>query len=82
MSRASDHRITVHEAKSQLSRLIERAERGEVVIIHRGKTPVARLVGFSQPTPERRFGAMKGMFHVGDAFFEPLPDAELDAWGT
>jgi prevent-host-death family protein len=80
MSRARRDRITVHEAKTQLSRLIERAERGEDVVIHRGSLPVVRLVPVSRPAPKREFGAMKGMFEVADAFFEPLPEAELGSW--
>lgn len=71
--------VTVHEAKTQLSRLIERAERGERVVIARGKVPVAVLVAI-ETRVERRFGAMKGKAHVTDAFFEPLPEAELSAW--
>jgi prevent-host-death family protein len=71
---------TVHEAKSQLSRLIERAEAGEEVIIARGRTPVVRLVAVRAPAVERRFGAMRGRATVTEAFFEPLPPDEIDAW--
>lgn len=72
--------ISVHEAKTHLSRLIERAEAGEDVVIARGKTPVVRLVPVAAPRVERRFGAMKGKAKVSPAFFEPLPDDELAAW--
>lgn len=81
MTRRTSPRITVHEAKTQLSRLIERAERGEEVVIHRGNVPVVRLVPVSRPAPSRRFGAMKDVLvRVPDSFFEALPDDELDAW--
>lgn len=71
---------SIHSAKTQLSRLIERAEAGEEVIIARGSTPVARLTKL-RPTPRiRRFGAMRGRARVTRAFFEPLPDDEL-SWG-
>lgn len=70
---------TVHEAKTQLSRLIERAEAGEDVVIARGRTPVVRLVPVHAPAVERRFGAMRGRASVTAAFFEPLA-RELDAW--
>jgi prevent-host-death family protein len=73
-------RTTVHEAKTHLSRLIDRALRGEDVVIHRGPIPVVRLVPVTRAAPERKFGAMKGRFVVPDSFFEPLPDHELDAW--
>jgi prevent-host-death family protein len=73
-------RITVHEAKTQLSKLIERALQGEDVVIHRGAEPVVRLVAVSRPAVQRRFGALKGKVRVPDSFFEPLPEEELRAW--
>ena len=73
-------RITVHEAKSQLSKLIERACAGEDVVISRGDTPVVRLVPVNAPRPLRKFGAMKGRAKTTKAFFDPLPDEELEAW--
>ncbi len=51
--------VTIHAAKTQLSKLIERAEAGEEVIIARGKTPVIRLVPIGAPE-QGQFGAMKG----------------------
>jgi prevent-host-death family protein len=73
-------RTTIHAAKTHLSRLIEKACRGEEVVIARGNTPVVRLVPFAAPPKARRFGAMKGRARVGTEFFEPLPEAELRAW--
>ena len=70
----------IHEAKTQLSRLIERACAGEDVVIARGKSPVVRLVPVEQRPSGRRFGAMRGRARVTRAFFEPLRDQELDAW--
>jgi prevent-host-death family protein len=72
---------TIHAAKTNLSRLIELAERGEEVVIARGSTPVARLTRLSAVSPKRRFGAMKGQFKVTKAFFEPLPDEILKHFG-
>jgi len=74
--------VTVHEAKTHLSRLLERVEAGEEVVIARGRVPVARLVpvGRSRRTG-RRFGALRGRVRVGKEFFEPLPKEELDRWG-
>ncbi len=72
--------VTLHAAKTQLSKLIERAEAGEEVIIARGKTPVIRLVPIGAPEPKRQFGAMKGKVWVGPGFFEPLPEEELRLW--
>lgn len=72
---------SIHAAKTHLSRLVDRAEAGEEVVIARGKKPVVKLVPADQEEPKRRFGAMKGRARVSKEFFEPLPDEELDAWG-
>ena len=72
---------TIHSAKTQLSRLIVRAARGESVIIARGARPVAKLVPIDDVSPKRQFGAMRGRARVTSAFFDPLPEAELNAWG-
>ncbi len=71
---------TIHEAKTNLSRLIARAERGEEVIIARGNRPVVRLVPVDKPLKKRKLGMFKGQFKVGPGFFEPLPADELDGW--
>jgi prevent-host-death family protein len=72
--------VSVHEAKTHLSRLIERACRGEDVVISRGKRPVVRLVPVERAEPARKFGALRGKIRVDATFFDPLPDEELDAW--
>ena len=54
--------VTIHKAKTELSKLIAQAERGEEVIIARGRTPVARLVPYAPEQPKRGFGSMKGRF--------------------
>lgn len=72
--------VTIHAAKTQLSRLIERVSIGEEVIIARGNTPVAKLVPLEPQASKRIFGALKGKLKVGPEFFEPLPADELDAW--
>lgn len=71
---------TVHEAKTNLSKLIERAEAGDEVIIARRDQPAVRLVPVGQSAAKRMFGAYKGQATVTAAFFDPLPDDELSAW--
>lgn len=71
---------TIHKAKTNLSRLIERAERGEEIIIARGKKPVVRLVPVDPPTGRRMPGMFKGEFTVGPEFFEQLPPEEMKGW--
>jgi len=72
--------VTIHKAKTQLSKLLEQVERGEEVIIARGKTPVARLVPYGHEQPKRGFGSMKGRATIGPEFWEPLPEEELKLW--
>jgi len=72
--------VTIHTAKTTLSRLLARVEAGEEIIVARGKHPIARLVPCQKPTPMRRFGALKGTVSVASTFFEPLPPEEIDAW--
>jgi prevent-host-death family protein len=73
--------VTIHKAKTELSRLIEKACRGEEIVIARGKKPVVRLVAIEDTTGHRKPGALRGKLKVGPEFFEPLPAEELDSWG-
>jgi prevent-host-death family protein len=71
--------IKVHQAKTNLSKLIERARRGEEIIIERGSTPVVRLVAIGE-VGRRKPGVLRGKLRVGPEFFEPLPADELERW--
>jgi prevent-host-death family protein len=73
-------RVTIHQAKTNLSRLIEKAAAGEEIVIARGAEPVARLVPLTDSKGRRRPGSLKGKLRVGPEFFEPLPASELDVW--
>ena len=72
--------VTIHQAKTNLSRLIEKACRGEEIIIARGSNPVVRLVPIGGRKGRRELGILKGKLVVGPEFFEPLPSEELDRW--
>lgn len=72
--------ITIHKAKTNLSRLIEDACRGEDIVIARGKKPIVRLVPVATEPGKRKPGRLKGLFKVGPEFFEPLPQDELELW--
>ena len=74
--------VTVHHAKTNLSKLLAQAEAGEEVIIARGTKPVAKLVPVHEPVSKapRVPGRLKGKIALTDAFFEPLPEEELAAW--
>ena len=68
----------IHEANTQLSRLLERLEAGEEVVISRAGKPVARLVPFEPPVLPRRLGLFAGQIGIGPGFDE-LPDGMFDA---
>jgi prevent-host-death family protein len=67
--------VTVHEAKTHLSRLLAAVESGEEVVICRGSKPVARLVRCAPPAA-RVFGGDEGTVVVHDNFNDPMPELE------
>jgi len=68
--------VTISEAKTQLSRLIAKAERGEEVTIRRGDRPVARLVAIDPPNRSRRspIGALAGRIRIDEGADELGPE--------
>lgn len=72
--------FTVHQAKTNLSKLIEKAEAGEEVVIARGDKPAVTLIPVPKKHPKRKPGAYKGAFAVADSFFDELPEEELAAF--
>ena len=65
--------VNVHDAKTQLSRLLERAHAGEEIIIAKSGEPYARLVPLDTRAPKRQSGTLKEFVEISDDFFEPLP---------
>lgn len=71
--------FSVHDAKTNLSKLIADALAGVDVVIARGSVPAVRLVPVA-PRGRRRFGALKGKIGLDKRFNEPLPDNEVAGW--
>ena len=71
--------VNIHEAKTHLSRLVERVEAGEEVVIARAGRPVARLVPYRIRTQPRQPGLWRGQVQLGRDFDEP-DEALLDAF--
>ena len=72
----------MHEAKTKLSQLVERAEAGEEIVIARNGTPVARLVPVASSSSfASARGVWKGKVRIADDFDE-LPDDLADALGA
>ncbi len=69
--------VNIHEAKTNLSKLLDRMLRGEEIVITRAGKPLARLLPVEERLP-RVPGLAQGK--VTDAFFESLPEDELQAW--
>lgn len=67
--------VNVHDAKTQFSRLLDRAHAGEEIVLAKAGKPYARLVPLA---PIREPGGIDGF--VDDEFFADLPENELDAW--
>jgi prevent-host-death family protein len=72
--------VNVHEAKTHLSRLLERAAAGEEIVIARAGKPIARLVAIQEDLRPRVPGSMEGQFVVPDDFDAPLPPEILSGF--
>ena len=70
--------VSISTARTHLSQLLERVAQGEEVVIAKRGRAFVRLVAIEDNTP-RLPGLAKG--RLTDAFFEPLPDGEMEAWG-
>lgn len=70
--------VNVHAAKTHLSRLLERAEAGEEIVIGRAGKPVAKLVPYVADHPKRIFGALRGQIRVKPGFDELHAEIERD----
>ncbi|MGC8476231.1 MAG: type II toxin-antitoxin system Phd/YefM family antitoxin [Acetobacteraceae bacterium] len=70
--------VNIYDAKTQLSRLVDRAAAGEEILIARAGTPLARLMPLSTPAP-REPGLLRGLA-VPDAAFAPLDPDEAALW--
>ena len=65
--------VNIHQAKTHLSKLLERVALGEEVVIAKAGQPIAKLIPIKPSTRKFRFGSAKGQFVVPDDFNAPLP---------
>ena len=72
--------VNVHAAKTGFSRLLDRAEAGEEIVIARGNKPVARLVPLRGGRAARAPGLLKGRVHIAEDFDAPLPPHVLSSF--
>lgn len=76
-------KVNIHDAKTNLSRYLARVAAGETIVLCNRNVPVAEIrpVPPDRTTP-RPIGLARGTFEVPAAFFEPLPETDLDDWSA
>ena len=68
--------VNIHEAKTNLSKLIKKVVNGEEVIIAKGNKPIVKMVYIEENRPKRKLGTAKGRIKIADDFDAPLDDFE------
>src|SRR5690349_10686443 len=71
---ASMIQVNIHETKTNLSKLLEAALRGEEIVIAKAGVPIARIVPIEAEKKKRKPGALKGKIKIAADFDAPLPD--------
>lgn len=66
--------VNIHQAKTNLSKLLEKVQDGQEVIISKAGKPIAKLVPFNPAASSRKLGLMKGKIRIAADFDAPLPD--------
>ena len=75
------YQINIHQAKTQLSKLVEEAAEGEEIIIAKAGKPMARLISLENTIKApRKPGGLKGQIWISDDFDEPMSEEELALW--
>ncbi|MGH8717971.1 MAG: type II toxin-antitoxin system Phd/YefM family antitoxin [Burkholderiales bacterium] len=72
--------VNIHEAKTNLSRLVDRVAAGAEIVIAKAGKPLAKLVPYEPAKPKRKPGFLKGKIKVAEDFDAPLPNDLLDAF--
>ncbi|RJQ50727.1 MAG: type II toxin-antitoxin system Phd/YefM family antitoxin [Desulfobacteraceae bacterium] len=68
-----DHIYNLYEAKTHLSQLVERAAKGEEIVIAKAGVPLAKLVPMPKAKPKRKAGGWEGKVRISEDFDDPLP---------
>ncbi|MBX3012238.1 MAG: type II toxin-antitoxin system Phd/YefM family antitoxin [Caldilineaceae bacterium] len=72
--------VNIHEAKTHLSKMLQRVAIGEEIIIAKAGQPIARIVPYTQKPLQRIPGSAKGKIQIASDFNAPLPDDILDTF--
>ncbi len=71
--RPMSEQVNIYDAKTRLSQLVDRAARGEEIVIARGGRPIARLVAWRSASGQRKPGRLRGRVRIRRGFDAPLP---------
>ena len=77
MTNQSALKINIHEAKTHLSRFVNKVEQGQAVILCRHGSPVAQIIPFPSSKKLRPLGLAKGMGKIKKSFFDPLTEEDF-----
>jgi antitoxin (DNA-binding transcriptional repressor) of toxin-antitoxin stability system len=68
------YQVNIHQAKTNLSKLIKKVINGEEVIIAKGNIPLVKMISLSSHKPKRKIGSAQGVVSISKDFDEPLDD--------
>lgn len=68
------NQVNIHDAKTNLSKLIKKVVNGEEVIIAKGNKPLVKMVLIENTKPDRKLGSAKGKIKMAEDFDKPLED--------
>ena len=69
--------VNIHQAKTNLSKLLKDVMEGQEVVIAKAGVPIAKLIPIAPQKPKRKPGALKGKIYIAPDFDDPLPDEDL-----
>ena len=72
--------MNIHQAKTELSKLVERVEAGEQIVIARAGKPAAKLVPLNKARGRRRLGLLNGKFRIPEDFNAPLSESIINSF--
>lgn len=70
--------VSIHQAKTNLSTLVEKVLAGQEIVITKAGKPVARLVPYNHGATHRKLGSMKGQIRIAADFDAPIPDRIIE----
>lgn len=76
-----DYNINIHDAKTHLSRYLNRVREGQIITLCKNGKPIAQIIPFKQEKGDREFGLAKGLIEIPDSFYDELTDDDFPGIG-